>query len=278
MLFKILLIFLLIIYLIIVVILIWPLDTSINIEKMKNTDITKKKVVLCFMVRNGDKYIRKNLEKINNFLKINFDVNHILYIENDSSDKTRSILKNLEQKMPLTGKMLDLNNEMSTQMCKNSNEYNCNTRTQFLGKLRQKLVDIVKTDFYNYDYMMMCDLDFVHFDFNELKNMIQISEYNNYDAIFGMSLKYDKNNNHYKTYDTGAITPSSHRRIYTHSFKKRQTVTNVSSAFSGFGIYSIKQIIKKNANYDIKSKQIEHVNFNKNLNTYVYNNFTPIFG
>jgi hypothetical protein len=232
---------------------------------------------MCFIVRNGEKYIQKNVDKINNFLQLNFDVYHILYIENDSSDNTRIIIKNLQKKLPLSGIMLNLNNKISTQMCENSDQYNCNTRTQFLGKIRQKLVDIVKSDFYNYDYMMMCDLDFIDFNFNDLKNMIKLSVYNNYDAIFGMSLKYNKTLKHYKPYDIGAMEPSYIKFLYSHFFKKNNTIIKVSSAFSGFGIYSIKQIIKKNANYSITSKQIEHVNFNKNLNTYVYNNFTPIF-
>jgi len=244
----------------------------IYIEDIKNIDISNKKVILCFMVRDGEKYLKNNLEKINKFLKNNFNVYHILYIENDSIDNTRNILKNLEKSMPLSGEILNLKNKYSVDMCKNTKEYNCKKRTNFLGFLRQKLVDNVKSKFSNYDYMVMCDLDFIAFDFNDLKNMFSILIHKNYDAIFGMSVK---SNN--EVYDTAAISPLIHKYLYSYFFKKNQSTTKVSSAFSGFGIYSIKKVIDNGSHYTTDSTDIEHIHFNKNLDTYVYNNFTPVY-
>ena len=39
----------------------------------------------------------------------------------------------------------------------------------------------------------------------------------------------------------------------------KNNIVKVSSAFSGFGIYSIKKIIDNNCNYDINNNDVEHV-------------------
>ena len=60
-----------------------------------------KKVAIGFMVRNGEPYLEKNLNKIINFMNINFGKNNfdIHYFENDSTDKTIEILDKLKRKI-----------------------------------------------------------------------------------------------------------------------------------------------------------------------------------
>jgi hypothetical protein len=241
--------------------------------EMFKENIKNKKIVVCFMVKDGDKYLKKNISKLNDFLNSNFYTYNIIYVENDSKDNTRKILKNFEYEIPLSGIMLDLNKNHSTNMCSEKEPYNCNKRTRFLAYLRQKLVNIVKKKFYNYDYMLMCDLDFVDFDSKILKDMFSIAVYNNFDSIFGMSLRLRDGT----TYDTGAIKPWYISLLYKINYIPKNNIVKVSSAFSGFGIYSIKKIIDNNCNYDINNNDVEHINFNKNINTYIYNNFNPIY-
>jgi len=233
-------------------------------------NISDKKIVVCFMTRNGESYIEKNLGKINKFCKDNFDKYNIIYLENDSNDNTQSILKNLENTMPISGQFLKLKTKMSTDMCKNSK--NCVKRFRFLAKLRQKLLDIVKTKYKNYDYMLMMDMDFVDFNDTELKKTFKILNHKNYDAIFGMSIKNGR------PYDLGAIMNKIIQLYYSLFYKKKNNIIKVDSAFSGFGIYNIKSLIKNNANYDTLCNDIEHIALNYKLpQTYIYNDFTPIY-
>lgn len=260
---------LIIVLLIIVCIkILWPVTSHFNIEKIQQVHTFNKKIVVCFLVRDGDKYLEKNLTKMIDFLHNNFKTYHILYVENDSKDNTLNILKTFEQYYPISGISLKLSNLTSVDMCKKENEYNCNKRTRFLTKLRQILVNKVKSEFYNYDYMLMTDMDFIDFNNKHLLTMFKIAINNNYEAIFGVSHKNGK------LYDTGTITPSFTRFLYKY-YKYNQSITTVDSAFSGFGIYSIRSLIEKNIQYNLKTNKIEHIDFNRKLDTYVYNGFTP---
>lgn len=255
----------------IIFLIIWigPKNKKINIENL-SYNINDKKVVACFMVRDGESYLEKNLKEINKYLSENFKTYEIIYVENDSKDDTRNILKNLEKEMPLSGIMLNMTDKFSSSMCKGKK--NCKKRFRFLASLRQKLLDRIKKEFSNYDYQLLLDLDFVDFDQNELTNMFKIIDQNNYDAIFGMSIVNNK------PYDVGAIRNLFTMIHYLLFFKKNKSLSKVSSAFSGFGIYNIKSLIKYNANYNLITNSIEHIDLNRKLPTkYIYNNFTPQF-
>lgn len=53
-------------------------------------------------------------------------------------------------------------------------------------------------------------------------------------------------------------------------------IIKVNSAFSGFGVYRFETI--KNIKYNENTNEIEHIDFNKNLNNlYVYKSFNPVY-
>jgi hypothetical protein len=118
----------------------------------------------------------------------------------------------------------------------------------------------------------MIDLDFVDFDDNEFMNMFTILQtYKNIDAIFGMSVISSNKN---CLYDIGAITPRYKYKNIIYGDK----LIKVKSAFSGFGIYRMNSIIKNNISYNENTDDIEHIDFNKQLNNlYVYTNFRPVY-
>lgn len=266
----ILLFILLLIVTIIAVIVLCKKSNFANINKIND------KIVVGFMIRDGDKYIQKNLDRIIAFLQNNFNTFEIIYIENDSKDKTIQILNEYRMKYPfIKGEHLVLKNNYSTNMCLIRN---CTNRFQFLASLRQKLLDKVLSIYKFYNYYLLLDLDFIDYDDSDLLNMTKIMLSKKYDAIFPNSInnivKNDKIN---ILYDYGAIMPQK-RSFFNRFTKKENKVEKVESAFSGFGLYSIDAIKYNSAKYNLECNDIEHIDFNNYLkNVYVYHGFNPVY-
>lgn len=227
-------------------------------------------IAFCFIVKDGDKYLEKNLMKIIQFGDSYLDNYRIYYVENDSVDKTNEILDNFKKKYKnIYGQHLKLDGKHSTQLCNKLDERNCSNRTKRIAFIRNKVLDKVKK-WKECNYMIMLDLDFIDFDMKEFHNMFNIiKKSKNINGIFGMSIS-----NKGFFYDVGAVKPS-YKLIEI--FLKIKLV-KVDSAFSGFGIYKMKYIIDNNIKYNEKSNEIEHIDFNNKIkNLYVYSKFRPLY-
>ena len=227
-------------------------------------------VAFCFIVKDGDKYLEKNLIKIIKFGDLYIDNYRLYYVENDSVDKTNEILDKFKKKYKnFYGEHLKLDGKHSTDLCNKLDERNCSNRTRRLAFIRNKVLNQAK-QWKECKYMIMLDLDFMDFDMKELYNMFNIIKRNkNINGIFGMSIT---NNGFF--YDSGAVKP-----LYKliEIFLKIKLV-KVDSAFSGFGIYKMKYIMDNNIKYNEKTNEIEHIDFNNKIkNLYVYSNFRPIY-
>ena len=167
------------------------------------------------------------------------------------------------------GKHLKLDGKHSTELCNKFNERNCSNRTRRLAFIRNQVLNQAKK-WKECKYMIMLDLDFIDFDMKELHNMLNIIKNSkNINGIFGMSVSH-KN----CLYDGGSVRPSY--KLIEIYFNK--ILVKIDSAFSGFGIYKMKYIVDNNLNYNEKTNQIEHIDFNKQIkNLYVYSNFRPIY-
>ena len=227
-------------------------------------------VAFCFIVKDGDKYLEKNLTKIIQFGDLYLDNYRIYYVENDSVDKTNYILENFKKKYKnIYGKHLKLDGKHSTDLCNKFDERNCSNRTRRLAFIRNQVLNQVK-EWKECKYMIMLDLDFIDFDMKELHNMFNIIKNSkNINGVFGMSISDTG-----CIYDVSPIKPS-HKLIEIYLKIK---LVKVDSAFSGFGIYKMKHIIDNNVKYNEKTDDIEHIDFNYKIkNLYVYTNFTPIY-
>ena len=227
-------------------------------------------VAFCFIVKDGDKYLEKNLMKIINFGDLYLDNYRIYYVENDSVDKTNEILENFKKKYKnFYGKHLKLDGKHSTELCNKFNERNCSNRTRRLAFIRNQVLNQAKY-WKECKYIFMLDLDFIDFDMKELYNMFNIIKNDkDINGIFGMSISHNS-----CVYDVSAIKPS-HKVIEIYLKIK---LVKVDSAFSGFGIYKMKHIIDNNVKYNEKTDDIEHIDFNNKIkNLYVYSDFTPIY-
>ena len=131
-------------------------------------------VAFCFIVKDGDKYLEKNLMKIINFGDLYLDNYRIYYVENDSVDKTNEILENFKKKYKnFYGKHLKLDGKHSTELCNKFNERNCSNRTRRLAFIRNQVLNQAKY-WKECKYIFMLDLDFIDFDMKELYNMFNI--------------------------------------------------------------------------------------------------------
>ena len=208
------------------------------------------KIAFVFIVKDGEKYLEKNLNTIK---KYNQD---IYAVENNSTDNTKIILRDSGIKNVIT---LDLDNKSSLELC-NRSEDNCSKRVRRLAYIRQKGLDAVINSGVVYDYVCMLDLDFLEYDEKGLVDMFQYMEtHKDVDGIFGMSAERNG-----LPYDTGAVTPT-HKLVPI--ITKLNRYVRVDSAFSGFGIYRYSSIWDTGAKYDYKDiNDIEHIHFNKNFN------------
>jgi hypothetical protein len=228
-------------------------------------------IAFCFIVKDGEKYLQNNLNRI---IKLGekFNKYKIFYAENDSIDSTKEILsyyKNINSN--ISGIHLLIDKKHSTELCKSNEDYNCKLRTRRLAYLRNKVLEQAK-QWKECNILIMLDLDFVDFDENEFMNMFTILQNDkNIDAIFGMSVIATNKN---YLYDFGAIRP-----IYKCiNIIFSDVLVKVTSAFSGFGIYRMNSIITNNILYNENTNDIEHIDFNKQLNNlYVYTKFRPVY-
>ena len=179
--------------------------------------------------------------------------------------------------------MLRIANLSSTGMCKKLHQKrNCNTRTDFLARMREHLVVTALQK--QTDLIGMCDIDFRHFNetaFLELcSSCVPVSKQMEYLVLVSVDRRR-------RIYDTGSIEPQSAMRSMT---GKHIRPVRVRSAFSGFGIYRADSIRMLNASYlapfpsHVRSDQsrmgkMEHIRFNWRLRTLYVDpqGFRPLF-
>lgn len=229
-------------------------------------------IAFCFIVKDGDKYLENNINKIIELGNLYFDEFKIFYAENDSKDNTINILKNYKNKYSnIFGEHLLLDGKHSTELC-DGNINNCKKRTRRLAYIRNIVLNQAKK-WKECNYMIMLDLDFIDFDKKIFYDMFNIIKNNtNIDGIFGMSVTKDDNK---CIYDVAAIKP--YKNILN-VINDEDKLIKVKSAFSGFGIYRMQTLIDNNIEYNIKTNDIEHIDFNKNINNlYIYTPFRPIY-
>lgn len=227
-------------------------------------------IAFCFIVKDGEKYLDKNLQNIINLAILICDKYKIFYVENDSIDNTKEILKKFKsENNNILGKHITLDKKHSIELCSNIFDVNCLKRVRRLAYLRNIALEKAK-EWSKCNYMIMLDLDFIDFDKKEFINMFDIiNKNNNIDGIFGISITPIGT-----LYDLGAVKPK--KKILPIILE--QKLIKVNSAFSGFGIYRMKPIMDKNLNYNINCNNNEHINFNENFNNlFVYTPFRPIY-
>jgi glycosyltransferase involved in cell wall biosynthesis len=171
-----------------------------------------------------------------------FGINwRFVFLENDSVDDTREILREFVRKFHdrFRGQMLTLASKSSLAMCRSGQRRNCRARTAFLAELRQRVMSAALQE----DALMVVvlDIDYVFFSPEALINMMRKWEEAEADGMFGMSVN-DRNN----LYDVGAVAPFG----LTEKLKRPdRLLVPADSTFSGFGLYRSAAVRAANASY-----------------------------
>jgi len=263
---------------------------------MLSNKFKNKKVVFAGCARDCEKYLEKLLKNINYYSSL-FEKSYQIIVENGSKDKTREILKS--KKNPNCYYLFE----------DHLDEYK--TRGERLERARNKIIEKIK----NEPNLRKCDL-LVILDFDdsgeyrvEKKNIFKSLEFlfskKKIAGIFANQLgtyydmwalrddKYCKNDFWVevlqdicsKAYPIEQIGPEILEKVKdsyieekTYSFNINQEPINVRSAFGGFGIYKMENVLsnkrlyegtqtvdlkfKDNTTTQTKFQKCEHVNFN----------------
>ena len=245
----------------------------LHINRLGQEHIKDKKIVILGLVRNLESKLQNNINKLLELVNIAANYKIILF-ENDSIDDTKNILKELSKK---NSNIISLHETLNRQQYGPVKDKN---RTLALAEYRNKLLDIVKKEFFDYDYVIVCDMDFVDFSMHGCYNSFGwLSQYTHIDAIAGNSFQlkstpdnrlclwnYDSwafrqncwnqlyYNNEYITYD-----PTSWFGIWLPPVGS--SIMLVNSAFGGMTIYRLSKFI--NGNYS--GDDCEHVTLHYSL-------------
>ena len=241
-------------------------------------------VIVCGCTQNSSTYIYNNLLKLYNMNAIFTKFKFVVY-ENDSTDNTVSILEEFKLSNPNFDYISEKNiqQHIPIQWCPR-------VRSIFIAYCRNKLINYVLSNYMDYDYMIMVDLDNVIDKFNVNQMQYVFNTNMQWDALFANCLG--------KYYDIWALrinnslwNPNIHGKLWNHPIdydcweraigehnaKKyvydhqicipvKTPLIPVSSAFGGFGVYKISKII--NCTYSgIQNNRIvcEHVSFHEQM-------------
>ena len=241
---------------------------------LKNNLIKTKSILISGCCINVERFMKKNLFVMNEIGKQCKEYKIIIF-ENDSTDKTRQILV-----------------DNKTDHCEYIFEDNVNikNRTERIAYCRNKIIEhIDKMKYYDYDYLLMLDLDDVLFSGKLINTIHTCFNYKpeQWDAMFANSSDkyYDIYALRKKKYLTSCCWNDVNvlkQKGVPHNIAYEQCINKfiinyptdtslipVQSAFGGAGLYKMKSIIgTKYIGYEINhiDKQIcEHVTFNKCL-------------
>jgi len=266
------------------------------------------KVVFAGCARNCSNFLPKVLDNIE-FYSSFFSESYMIIVENGSTDKTKEILKNNQNKKNFFLFEDDLNK--------------LPYRGQRLEKARNLIIETIKknTNLISCDLFIMLDLDDIGTYRIEKKNILDSVKFlfskEKIAAVFANQLgtyydmwtlrdqKYCKNDFWAEVLQFLMKNKNANEKILksnfeeakkniidkkTYSFEKNHPPIQVDSAFGGFGIYkmknvlnnvnkykgtqSIKVISKDEKKTQLKYQKCEHVNFNQglveqNLNLYI---------
>lgn len=250
-------------------------DYHATIEQGK-LHLKQKKIIITGLTRNNEKKLEKNIRDLQ---KLSDDVKFFIY-ENDSSDKTKNLLKAIKK----DNANFDYLSE--DLQLKSFGQVKDLERTNNLSLHRNKCVNHIKKYHKDTDYTVVIDLDFDSISLNGIFHSFgKLRENKNIHAIAGFSyeIKDTKNNDKILwNYDSWAFRLNwweDLQKYYLHYktdpmywfglFKPPigSDLMPVNSAFGGCGIYKTNIFIKGN----YSGEDCEHVTFHKSLKNKIKN-------
>ncbi|MBQ0141592.1 MAG: hypothetical protein KBT06_02115 [Prevotellaceae bacterium] len=218
-------------------------------------DISQKTIIVCGIVRNAEKGLKKNIPIINSFCNQFQDFNIFIY-ENDSTDATKVLLKEWKSSNP-EKIFISLNTTNSAHAIptKNpnngANKFYCHERINKMAHLRNQYMIYIDEQKWKSDYIMVVDLDVALL---KLEGLLSSFETNiSWDAVCanGYSLSPRLTRRYHDTY---ALVPSGEDNIpqteksitklsyQLGKLKRDMPWIKISSGFGGVAIYRFEAI------------------------------------
>ncbi len=254
-------------------------NLELKIKKgLKN--IANKRIVLCFLARDVEKQIQKNIDKVMIFVRGCKDY-RIVVFENDSKDHTRQRLRewaNKDKKVILLSCCDEgvCDCKLQIEQIRDKNPIS-NNRISKMSMFRNKYLDYVLQHFQDYDYMVVLDVDIRGGVYGD--GYLTCFADDDWDAIFARGVKpfpfmFGKIT---MVYDALAFLDLKNpieikKNIFKSLFQLQQVYNKkigsdnvpVLSAFNGVAVYKIQKIIESSARYGFQSG-CEHVDFHNSL-------------
>lgn len=267
-----LLLLLTILLLIILIITVYSINFNI-IDTFTNNDTKDMKtysVIFAGAIKNGEQYIKNNLDNIDNCGK-KFKNYAVIIYENDSSDKTVEILN--------ANKKENYHYIIEKNVAKNS-------RTNILAHARNSILNKANKLNQNnsYDILVMLDLDDINnggkfvntidtcFDYTNEWDVLTSNQSGPYYDIWAFRKKglmeYDCWKEYIKAVDNGMPEKEAHDKYIgiLGVFNQSDNLMEVDSAFGGIALYKLNSKVttcRYKGTHDDGSEICEHVPFNE---------------
>jgi hypothetical protein len=239
--------------------------------------IKNKNLILCTCVRDAEDNIN-NIKKLYRYFTRYFNKVKLLVMENDSKDKTREKLLDLKSDINIDVIGCGLNSNVCNIKLNNDRTSRNYKRFRRMAIVRNELVSHIKKIQNNYNYCIMFDGDMKLNIYTNgfLESMYHLEYKHHIDAISCYGLGYASLLVLNKIYDGIAYKPVDNDNLINLLTTFRlSNLTKVISSFNGLSIYKLP--FTDNIKYDIKTKECEHISFNKNFNIYLNPKFVVKF-
>ena len=250
-------------------------------------DISQKTIIVCGIVRNAEKGLRRNIPVINSFCRLFQDFRIVIY-ENDSTDHTKEVLSEWSATDQERIHVILENTEGKVRRFTAKDvRFHPFCRTEMLGECRNKYMDFISEHQWTADYLMVIDMDVAKIQLKAILTSFD-SKYD-WDAVaaFGYSTSPSMKRRYH---DTFALTeygdehnPQTREKIIAlaekyGTLKPLDDWVRVYAAFDGIVIYKFEAI--KGARYvtyknddDYAEVRCEHYSMGKYMADHGYDKF-----
>lgn len=217
--------------------------------------ISLSSIIICSIVRNAERGLRKNVPVIRKLCERFADYRIVIY-ENDSTDKTKEILKEWVEKDDdhVIALMNDIGAEQTIPTVKSvvSNPFFSRRRIEKMASLRNQYMQYIDDCHLEADYLMVVDLDVAQLNLESILSSFE-DDVPEWDAVtaYGYSLGPMLRRRYHDTYALTELEkvnqPQTESLILSNAYRFANLLANdewipVFSAFGGLAIYRFESI------------------------------------
>ncbi|WP_299531881.1 glycosyltransferase [Ulvibacterium sp.] len=217
--------------------------------------MSESSVAICSIVRNSYKGLVKNIPTIEE-LRLHFKHSHVIVFENDSTDKTKSILK----KWSKTSENVDVDCQdfgektIPKDDVNGFNKYFSAFRISKMARYRNQYLEALESRRKSFDFVIVIDLDIEKFSIEGIAHSFGLANY--WDAVTANGYSYSPSFRK-RYHDTYALVGNgkessvqNEKTIFENQkkwagLKRGDKLVPVYSAFGGLAIYHYNAIAEK---------------------------------